>query len=270
MIGSSVLKALVLSLKHRGLFRTVHAIPSYIRYRISVYFYYRRLFRVIEQDGFDKTHGTETSQIIEGFHMDAVGKKGEPITRCETLLAKWTREILQALPIKNHEDYIFIDVGSGKGRVMLVASELPFKKIVGVDISSECVATTRKNIEIYKDGVHKDRFELHCMDVEDYELPPEDTILYAYNPFGRDVMKRFVTKLETSLRDHPRKLLFLYVFPCQREILTEASFLKEIPICGTRACLFSSVIDEPERQSVPTRSNDTPADQRRPKNSLPI
>jgi len=251
MIGSSVLKTLRLSLKHRGFFGTVRVVPGYIRYRVSVFFYYRWHYREIEKDGFDQMYGTETSKIVEGAHIDALGKQGEPIYRCETAPAHRTREYLKALPITNHEDYTFIDVGSGKGRVLLVASELPFKKIVGVDISSECVAIARQNVEIYKDGVHKDRFELHCMDAEDYELPPEDTVLYVFNPFGLAVMERFVANLGQSLQDHPRKLWFFYVFPHHRNVLEEASFLKEIPICVSRACLFSSVIGERPKNNLP-------------------
>ena len=39
--------------------------------------------------------------------------------------------ILSSLPL-NHEDFVFVDFGSGKGRALLVASQFPFRRIAGV------------------------------------------------------------------------------------------------------------------------------------------
>jgi tRNA G46 methylase TrmB len=46
------------------------------------------------------------------------------------------RETLNSIPLQPNV-FAFIDMGSGKGRALLVASEFPFARIVGVEISRE-------------------------------------------------------------------------------------------------------------------------------------
>jgi len=53
--------------------------------------------------------------------------------------------ILAGVTIK-FEDFVFIDFGSGKGRALLLASEFPFKRIVGVEFSPELHAAAVDNI----------------------------------------------------------------------------------------------------------------------------
>src|ERR1700688_3075147 len=47
------------------------------------------------------------------------------------------------------EDFTFIDFGSGKGRALLLASEYPFRRIVGLEFSPELHLTAEENIARY-------------------------------------------------------------------------------------------------------------------------
>ena len=42
------------------------------------------------------------------------------------------------------EDYTFVDFGSGKGRALLLASEYPFKRILGLEFSPELTERPKK------------------------------------------------------------------------------------------------------------------------------
>ena len=53
------------------------------------------------------------------------------------------RKVLASLQIAFH-DYTFIDFGSGKGRALLLASEFPFKRIIGLEFSPELHGTQKK------------------------------------------------------------------------------------------------------------------------------
>jgi SAM-dependent methyltransferase len=48
------------------------------------------------------------------------------------------------------DTYTFIDLGCGKGRALLVASEFPFRAIIGVELSSRLAEIARRNAEIHK------------------------------------------------------------------------------------------------------------------------
>jgi len=44
-------------------------------------------------------------------------------------------------------DFIFIDLGSGKGRTLLMASDYPFRRIVGVELLLALHQIAQENLE---------------------------------------------------------------------------------------------------------------------------
>ena len=58
------------------------------------------------------------------------------------------REMMGALPIEL-ERFTFVDIGSGKGRTLLMASEFPFKRIVGVELMEELHRAAEENLRAY-------------------------------------------------------------------------------------------------------------------------
>lgn len=110
--------------------------------------------------------------------------------------------------------FTFIDLGSGKGRALMLASEYPFECIIGVEFAESLVEIARRNI---KDS----RIETLYADVTEYELPPVPTILFLYNPFGEAIMDVVAQRTAASLVKSPRELLVLYLNP-----FFEGSWLK--------------------------------------------
>jgi tRNA G46 methylase TrmB len=53
------------------------------------------------------------------------------------------RRVLRSLPLRDHSDYTFVDLGSGKGRMLLIASEFPFRRIVGVEMRRDLHAQAK-------------------------------------------------------------------------------------------------------------------------------
>jgi SAM-dependent methyltransferase len=121
--------------------------------------------------------------------------------------------IMEAFPGRP-QDYTFIDCGAGKGRVLLMASSFPFRRIIGVEFASDLTATARDNVEAYRNPERcSGPIEIVCSDATCFALPPEPTLLYLYNPFGGDVMRRFVEHVEDSLRLAPRPFVVIYREP---------------------------------------------------------
>jgi predicted RNA methylase len=44
------------------------------------------------------------------------------------------------------EDFAFIDLGSGKGRTLLLAAEYPFERVIGVEYCPQLNEVARSNI----------------------------------------------------------------------------------------------------------------------------
>jgi len=122
-------------------------------------------------------------------------------------------EILQAYPLP-YRECIFIDCGSGKGRVLLLASELPFRRIIGVEFATDLTDIARANIRAYRSPTQKcHQLETVCMDATLFPFPAEPTVLYIYNPFVGSVMEKFLRHVENSLSEHPRNVFVLYSYP---------------------------------------------------------
>ena len=68
------------------------------------------------------------------------------------------------------EQLVFVDLGSGKGRTLLLASEYPFRRIVGVELSPKLHRIAKTNVEKFRSEEQRCRtFALHCMDAVRYD-----------------------------------------------------------------------------------------------------
>lgn len=124
------------------------------------------------------------------------------------------------------EDYVFVDLGSGKGRVLLLASEFPFRRIVGVELSEALHQTAVRNIAAYRRRTRQCRtVESIRADAASFPLPPEPLVLYLYNPFHEEILTALLANLRQSLQEHPRAVVLVYSNPVHRQLLDNADFL---------------------------------------------
>lgn len=152
-----------------------------------------------EPDHFDTRYGTDTAGIVRLERLVTRGSNGRYAVRYQPSEPDATAEALRSLPI-NHDEFTFIDVGSGKGRVLLVAAELPFKRVIGVEFAEDLCRIAERNARISRHYW----IEVVCMDATEYELPAEPLVLYFYNPFLAPIMRSVMARAGVSLRDHPR------------------------------------------------------------------
>lgn len=130
------------------------------------------------------------------------------------------REMMAALPI-SFADFTFVDLGSGKGRTLLLASEYPFKRIVGVEILPELHRAAEENIRAYRGSNHTSvKIESVLMDAGDFEFPPAPLVLYLFNPLPEAGMLRVVGNLEESLAHSPRDVWVVYHNPVLEQTLS--------------------------------------------------
>ena len=131
---------------------------------------------------------------------------------------------LDSLPC-DLEGLTFVDLGSGKGRAVLLASRRPFRRIVGVEFAQELHEAARANVERFPGSLQRcERIELVCADAADYQLPDEDLVIFMYNPFGFEVMRTIAERARESLRARPRRMYVLYTNPFYAEAWTALGF----------------------------------------------
>jgi SAM-dependent methyltransferase len=129
------------------------------------------------------------------------------------------------------EDFTFIDFGSGKGRALLLASEYPFRRIVGLEFSPELHLTAEENIARYTSATQKCR-DIRSLNVDfvNYSLPHEPSILFFFHPCKSGLLSKALSSIGRSLRSNPRPLYIAYVAPTgsEEKLLASTNFVTEL------------------------------------------
>lgn len=138
------------------------------------------------------------------------------------------REIIASLPA-TPDGFTFIDLGSGKGRTLLMASSFPFRGIDGMELLEELNAVAVENIARYRSDEQRCfAIQTHAGDARYFEFPAEPTVLYLFNPFPRHIWREVLANLQESLRAVPREVFVIYHNPVHDDILRAESWLREV------------------------------------------
>ena len=169
---------------------------------------------------FDRLHGTDTSGLLPGSRIaEGTGIRAEDLTAyygvapsiLQAAIDLWLRECRPLAPI---ERTIFLDVGAGKGRAMMLASQHPFLRVQGVELNLDLAAICKDNLALWKADQEAEALaplELHIADATKYPLPIEPTLAYLFHPFEAKLLRRFLRHVLASLRAHPRPFDLVYV-----------------------------------------------------------
>lgn len=159
---------------------------------------------------FDKKNGTDTSDMIMVGDLDLPAEHNETAIWYEPMSEKTFHRIMHALNI-DFKKYEFIDFGSGKGRVLFMASEYGFKKITGLEYSTKLNNITKYNIELFKSKISNiPAIETINTDAQVYEIPEVPLFLFFYSPFKGEVMNRVVKNIVDSHNKCPREILLIF------------------------------------------------------------
>jgi SAM-dependent methyltransferase len=179
--------------------------------------------------GFDWDCRVNTTSAAPGWRNRLLGIFHSPYQPTESTLF---HEMLDALRERDHcdfHDFVFIDLGSGKGRTLLMASDYPFRSILGVELLPALHQTARNNLANYKSESQKCfALESICADATQFIFPAEPTVLYLFNPFPEEGLKRAIANLEQSLQAHPRAVYVLYHNPLLEHVLNETTALTRV------------------------------------------
>jgi SAM-dependent methyltransferase len=108
----------------------------------------------------------------------------------------------------------FVDLGCGKGRALVVASEFPFRQIIGVELSAKLCRIARKNLKVVQ-AAYPERQPIVLVEDDALNLrwPDGDLVVYFYNSFRAQLVGQLVGLIERWLSLPGRRLRFIYVNP---------------------------------------------------------
>jgi len=173
---------------------------------------------------YDWDHQVNTTSAAVGWRNRLLGVLHSPYQPTEPSLFQ---EMIQSLTIDKSQ-YTFLDLGSGKGRTLLMASKYPFRRVLGVELLPELDQIAQENIRQVKSDQRKcGTVESVCQDARVFEFPEEALLIYLFNPFLESGLARVVGNLEQSLRASPRPVIILYHNPLLANVLDASVVLKK-------------------------------------------
>ncbi|WP_422859908.1 class I SAM-dependent methyltransferase [Flagellimonas sp. S174] len=120
------------------------------------------------------------------------------------------------------KDRRFIDIGSGKGRVLLVAAEYGFKKIIGIELSRSLYQISKKNIDTFKQKRNIDsQIEVLNINALDYVFKDDEDIIFLYNPFDEQTLKQLVFNIKSSKNRNNREIKIIYANSIHHKAIEE-------------------------------------------------
>ena len=168
---------------------------------------------------YDWEERVNTSSGTVGWRTRLLGSFHSPYQPTDPALF---REMMSSLPI-DFGEFTFVDIGSGKGRTLLLASEYPFRKIVGVELIAELHGAAEQNIRIYKSPTQRcTQIEAICADACVFVFPQTPLLLYFFNPLPKAGLRRVLRNLEQSMERSRLPVWIVYHNPAMDRLL-EAS-----------------------------------------------
>ncbi len=105
---------------------------------------------------------------------------------------------------------VFIDYGSGLGRAVILAATFPFRRVIGVEFSSELNQRAAAILDTVRGRLACRNIELITADAGTYELPDDVNVVYFFNPFEGALFRRVIDNVKTSLLRAPRPMTILH------------------------------------------------------------
>ena len=158
----------------------------------------------------DRKNRVDTAGSIRLDGLTIIGPYRNEGNECLCTSPDSFRFMMNTLSVE-FERFTFVDIGTGKGRTLLLASHYPFMQIVGVEFAQELMAVAQQNIMRYRQPSRR-CYNIAVLeaDATAYRFPDTPLVVYFYNPFSQSVFDQVLSHLEASLRASPRNCVIVY------------------------------------------------------------
>lgn len=98
--------------------------------------------------------------------------------------------------------------------MLLIASEFPFRRVVGVELREDLHHQALENVRRFRHSkARSSQIDCTLADATHYDFPTDKLVIYLFNPFSAEVMAKVFQRLDASFEQHPREIVLIYVYP---------------------------------------------------------
>jgi SAM-dependent methyltransferase len=153
-------------------------------------------------------YGLETSEFIQANQENWPYLGGE-----------WPAVYFALRALRPGPTDVFVDLGAGKGRVLLIASRLPYRRVVGVELDPELAQCARRNVAQAQRKLRAGTVACETANVLDWPFPDDASTVFLFNPFYGQTFRRAITGIFDSYDRNPRHIHIVYENPQQHNWL---------------------------------------------------
>ena len=180
----------------------------------------------VQDRWFDFRNGTDTCAMValDELAIDSPNRR-HGVAYAATCAADFDH-VLHTLVLPRGR--VFVDLGCGKGRTLLLASLHPFARAVGVEFSGELCEVARSNVTAFR-ARHPAACDIDVVEADAAERPvaPDEDVFFLFHPFRPVVLERALANLAASARARPRPLWLIYNNPEHADLVEHSGLFGE-------------------------------------------
>lgn len=221
-VMTSVMRRVRGAWRRHGVIAFARLAAANVQYYLKKAIFARK--RTARENSFDNLNATETGAIREVGSLAISSPNSQFAVRYEPSDEGTAARAIESLAI-DCSDFTFVDFGSGKGRVLMIAARHPFKRVMGIEFAPELHIVAQRNLERLPASLTAGgRVFSVCADVMQCELPTDNLVCYFYNPFAAPLMAQVAKRLLVHVA-RGLTVFVVYVNPKHREVFdTDPNF----------------------------------------------
>ncbi len=184
------------------------------------------IFSIYHEIRGERKYNINTSRLDDLKHVIVKGNNRKDAEIYQGASYYMLEKIFTQLRKLNAPDDI-IDVGSGKGRVMVVAAHYGFTTITGIDFALALCREAENNCMVISRLFPLAKWKVLHADAADFRFRKHDHVFFFFNPFKETVMSEVIKNILQSVKECPRKIFVIYMNPQHRKLFVNAGF-KEV------------------------------------------
>jgi SAM-dependent methyltransferase len=180
---------------------------------LTRYVLHSKIYDSIDDSDFDKKFHTNTAARIDHGDLNIPDPNAQrSATIYRTAPERFIRFLIENLDI-DFPEYDFVDIGCGKGRVLLVASSYPFRSIRGIELSRPAYIVAEHNLKIYR-SVEQECFdiEIYNLDARNFEPNMTNTVYYFFEPFQFPTLVAVLARISSKLKGQGKSTKIICVW----------------------------------------------------------
>ncbi|MEJ2619020.1 MAG: class I SAM-dependent methyltransferase [Candidatus Thiodiazotropha sp.] len=170
---------------------------------------------------FESMRGLDTTLVV---NLSDVNEEDEE--RSNYIPSGWAtlKRLTDVRPLTS--DDVFLDIGSGKGRVVILTATYPVKRVIGVELSSVLHEIAQQNVSRVENYLACQDVQLVCSDATQFQIPDDVTVIYLFNPFVGEPFLRVIDNIGESLDRRKRAIWIFYTNPVMHDSVIKRDWIK--------------------------------------------